>query len=89
MGGTSATITGTILTSSSAVKFGSTAASSVTCQWYVDHGDRPGRGRGTVDVTLATVGGSSATSSADKDHVVLPTVMALSPTSGTTAGGRR
>jgi hypothetical protein len=42
----------------------------------------------TVDVTVATAGGTSHTSSADKfTYAALPTISSISPTSGSTAGG--
>ena len=45
-------------------------------------------GTGTVDVTVTTVGGTSATSPADQfTYVAAPTVTSISPTSGPTGGG--
>ena len=44
---------------------------------------------GTVDVTVTTAGGASATSTADRFtyYVPAPTVTTLSPTTGPTVGG--
>ena len=48
----------------------------------------PGRAAGTVDVTVTTGDGTSATSSADKfTYAALPTVTAVSPVSSRMAGG--
>ncbi|MGO9112723.1 MAG: IPT/TIG domain-containing protein, partial [Thermoguttaceae bacterium] len=66
IGGASVTITGTGFSSVSAVKFGSTAAAS-----YTVNSTRqitavvPAGSAGTVDVTVTTPLGTSATSSAD------------------------
>jgi IPT/TIG domain len=89
-GGTSVTITGTDLTGATAVNFGADAATGVvvvdattiTC-------NSPAHAAGTVDVTVTTPGGTSATSSADQFTYVAPapTVTGVSPISGTTAGG--
>ncbi|CAB5690482.1 IPTL-CTERM protein sorting domain [Delftia tsuruhatensis] len=88
-GGTSVTITGTNLSGATAVTFGGTAASGFT----VNSGTQitatsPARSAGMVDVTVTTVGGTSATSSADQfTYVAMPTVTSVSPTAGPTAGG--
>ena len=56
-------------------------------QRHHDHGRQPA-GTGTVDVTVTTPGGTSATSPADQfTYVAAPTVTGLSPTSGPAAGG--
>ena len=92
LGGTSVTITGTELTGASAVHFGGTAAgdvvvvdaSHVTCT-------SPAGSAGTVDVTVTTPGGTSATNIDDQFTYVapipVPTVTGISPTSGSTVGG--
>jgi hypothetical protein len=91
-GGTSVTITGTGFTGASAVSFGGTAATSFT----VDNATQitataPAHAAGTVDVTVTTVGGTSATGAADQYTFATPpsppTVTGLSPTSGPTTGG--
>ncbi|MEA4893237.1 MAG: Ig-like domain-containing protein [Peptococcaceae bacterium] len=65
--GTSVTITGTNFTGATAVKFGSADAASYT----VDSATQitavsPAGGTGTVDITVTTAGGTSATSEADQ-----------------------
>ena len=90
-GGTSVTITGTNLAGATAVKFGSTAVttfSSDTATQIVL--TSPAGSAGTVDVTVVTPGGTSATSSADQfTYVAAPTVTGISPTAGPAAGGTR
>ena len=58
--------------------------------WSIDTSitaDSPA-GTGTVDVTVTTPAGTSATSPADQfTYVAAPTVTAISPASGTAAGG--
>jgi len=67
-GGTSVTVTGTNLAGETAVKFGATAGTGVA----VNGGgtaltvNSPAGAVGTVDVTVATPGGTSAVSAADK-----------------------
>ena len=75
--------------SGNTVKFGSTAASSVTVNSATSiTAKAPAEAAGTVDVTVSNSGGTSATSSADQyTYVPVPTVTAVSPASGTTAGG--
>jgi IPT/TIG domain len=46
----------------------------------------PAQATGTVDVTVTTAGGTSATSKADQFKVV-PTVLGLSPNAGSKLGG--
>ncbi|HWY90338.1 MAG TPA: IPT/TIG domain-containing protein [Solirubrobacteraceae bacterium] len=65
-GGTSVTITGTNFTSASAVKFGTTPASSVKVNSGTSITAVSPAGTGTKDVTVTTVGGTSATSAADR-----------------------
>ncbi len=66
-GGTSVTIAGTNLTGASAVSFGGTAATTFT----VDNANQitataPAHAAGAVDVTVTTIGGTSATSANDQ-----------------------
>ena len=63
-GGTAVTVTGSDLTGGS-VAFGSTAATGVSCSASSCTATSPA-GSGTVDVTVTTPGGTSATGSADK-----------------------
>jgi hypothetical protein len=88
-GGTSVTITGTNLSGATAVSFGGTPAAT----YAVNSATRitataPAHSAGTVDVVVTGPGGSSATSAADRfSFVGAPTVTAVSPNSGPTAGG--
>ncbi|MCL4442751.1 MAG: IPT/TIG domain-containing protein [Actinobacteria bacterium] len=79
-GGTSVTITGTNFTSSATVDFGSTAATSVTYNSATSlTATSPAESAGTVDVTVTTVGDTSATSSADQ-FTYTPYITNISPT---------
>ncbi len=87
-GGTSLTITGTNFIGVSAVKFGSIYATSftVTDSDHITVVDPP-QSAGTVDVTVVTPAGTSATSSADQFTYTTasdPTVTGLSTSSGYT-----
>jgi hypothetical protein len=91
-GGQSVTITGTNFTSTTeSVDFGTTSATNFT----ESNPDlliaiSPAEAAGAVNVTVTTIGGTSATSSADTYTFVTnpaPTVTDISPTSGPTAGG--
>jgi hypothetical protein len=92
-GGTSVTITGTGLTAATAVDFGTVASPSITANSDTSiTAVSPAESAGTVDVTVTTAGGTSATSAADKFTFAtcagtLPTVTAVSPSSGPAAGG--
>jgi hypothetical protein len=88
-GGTSITITGTGLTGATAVSFGSTAAGSFTVTSDTSiSAVSPAAPAGTVNVTVTTAGGSSATSAADQfAFIAPPTITAVSPNSGPLAGG--
>ena len=88
-GGLLVVITGTNLSAASAVKFGATNASSYTVNSATQiTATSPAGSAGTVDVTVTTAGGTSATGSSDRfTYVAVPTVTGISPTSGSTAGG--
>jgi hypothetical protein len=91
-GGTSVTITGTDLGGATAVTFGGTPATSVTSNTPTQIVAVSPAGTGTVDVVVTTAGGTSATAGTDNDFTYVaappaPVVSAVSPTSGTTAGG--
>jgi len=88
-GGTSVVITGTNLTAASAVKFGSTNATSYTVNSATQiTAVSPAGSAGAVDVTVTTAGGTSATGSADQfTYVAAPTLSAISPFDGPIAGG--
>jgi hypothetical protein len=87
-GGTTVTITGVNLDGNTTVKFGTATASIVS-----NNGTRlvvtsPPGAAGTVDVTVTTTGGTSATSSADQfTYTAAPIVLAVSPTAGPSVGG--
>ena len=91
-GGTSITINGSGFSNVTAVNFGTTAATSFS---VVSSSQitaiSPSHNPGTVDVTVVTTGGTSATGSADQyvftTPVLVPQVTSLVTTSGTTAGG--
>jgi heme-binding NEAT domain protein len=70
-GGTVVTITGTNLSGATAVRFGTAAATGVTCTATSCTATSPA-GTGTVDVTVTTPGGTSATSAADKFTYTTP-----------------
>jgi IPT/TIG domain len=65
-GGTTVTITGTSFTGTTAVDFGATAAKSFKVQSETSITAESPAGTGTVDVTVTTAEGTSATSSADR-----------------------
>jgi hypothetical protein len=88
-GGTVVSLTGTNLTGATAVNFGANVATSV----MVNSGTSvtatsPAGGAGIVDVTVITSSGTSMTSAADQfTYLAPPTVTAVSPNKGPTAGG--
>ncbi len=88
-GGRTVTITGTHLTGATAVHFGTAAGTSVrvlSATSLTVH--TPQHAAGSVDVTVSTPGGTSATSTADRyRYLARPSVTSLSPHSGTKAGG--
>jgi alpha-tubulin suppressor-like RCC1 family protein len=86
-GGTIAVeVTGTNLTLATAVKFGSaSAAYEVNSDTSITAFSPPGIG--TVDVTVTTPGGTSATGGADRYTHVPPTVTGVSPERGSPLGG--
>ncbi len=87
-GGTTVTITGTGFTGANAVNFGSNAATSFTVNTATSITAVAPAGSGTVDVTVTTPGGTSATSAADKySYTPAPTVTQIAPAAGPTGGG--
>ena len=88
-GGTSVVITGTGLSGASAVSFGTAAAAS----FRVDSATQitavsPAGSAGAVDVSVTTLGGTSAAGTADHfTYVALPVISAVTPSSGPLAGG--
>ncbi len=71
-GGTAVTITGTGFTNSATVKFGATAASSVTFNSATQITAVSPAATGAVDVTVSTAGGTSATNAADVFTYIAP-----------------
>jgi hypothetical protein len=88
-GGAAVTITGTNLNGATAVLFGTTAATAFTVVSATQiTATAPAGTAGTVDLTVTTPYGTSATSAADHySYVAAPTVSGISPTSGPTLGG--
>ncbi len=89
-GDTSVTITGTGFTGATAVDFGATPVAAFTVVNNTEiTADSPAAGTGTVNVTVTTPGGTSATSTADQFiySVAAPVVTGLSPASGPTTVG--
>ena len=88
-GGTSVVITGTSFTGATAVTFGNLAAASFTVNSDTQiTAVAPVEAAGTVNITVTTVAGTSATSAQDQfTFVVPPTVSSISPTSGPIKGG--
>ena len=86
-GGTAVTITGTNFAAGATVKFGSTAASSVTVvNSTTITATTPAGSVGAVTVTV-TVGGQSGSLAGGYTYVVVPTVTSVSPNNGAAAGG--
>src|SRR5262249_17232542 len=89
-GGTSVTLTGSGFTGASQVYFGGVAASSFTVNSDTSiTATAPAETAGTVDLTVVTTGGTSATSASDHYtyNATAPSVTAVSPNRGPTAGG--
>jgi hypothetical protein len=80
-GGTSVTITGTAFTGTTVVNFGTTAATSFTFNSAtLITATSPADSAGTVDITVTTAGGTSATSTTDQYTYI------TAPTGSTTVG---
>lgn len=87
-GGTSVIISGQGLSGATAVRFGPIAATSFTINSNSQITATSPASFGTLDVTVTTAGGTSATSAADQfTYVPAPTVSSISPTTGPAAGG--
>ncbi|VVE00625.1 IPT/TIG domain-containing protein [Pandoraea commovens] len=87
-GGTSVTITGTNLADVTSVSFGGSAGSITSKTTTQIVATAPAASAGTVDITVTSPGGTSATSGADQfTYVNVPTVSNVSPSSGPTGGG--
>jgi len=87
-GGTTVTITGTNLAEATAVKFGSTNATSFTVSSPTSISAAAPAGTGTVDVTVTTPEGTSPIRPTDSfTYVPLPAVTSVSPNTGLETGG--
>jgi pimeloyl-ACP methyl ester carboxylesterase len=88
-GGTAVTITGTNFASGASVTIGGTAATSVTVVSSTQiTATTPAHGAGAVNVVVTNADAQSATLTSGFTFVVpAPTITAITPTSGTTAGG--
>jgi hypothetical protein len=88
-GGTSVTITGTNFSGGTLVDFGTIPASKVVVDSAIEiTAISPAEAAGTVDVTVTSPGGASATSPADQfTAIAVPTVTAVTPAAGPLAGG--
>jgi uncharacterized RmlC-like cupin family protein len=85
-GGTTVTITGTNFTNGSTVNFGSTAASLVSVNSTTQMtATSPVGAPGAVDVTVTTVGGTSATGAADRFTYNAPPPQSIPPSASTQA----
>ena len=71
-GGTVVTVTGTSLSAATGVTFGGTPATSFSCTATSCTATAPAEAAGTVDVTVTTAGGTSATSGADHYAYLAP-----------------
>src|SRR6202166_1728266 len=86
-GGTSVTITGTGFTGATAVTIGGTAATSFTVVSSTSiTAVTPAHSAGTASVLVTATGGTNAANSL-YTYTAPPTVNAISPSSGPTAGG--
>ena len=85
-GATSVTITGTSFTGATSVKFGSANAASFKVESATKITAVTPAGTGTVDVTVTTPEGTSATGASDRFSYA-PTVTGVKPAAGPAAGG--
>jgi hypothetical protein len=87
-GGTQVTITGTNLAGATAVYFGSAVGTIVSDSATQIVATSPADLPGTVDVTVTTAGGTSATSPADQfTYIPVPVVTGVAPVPGGPMGG--
>ncbi|WP_428152141.1 putative Ig domain-containing protein [Brevundimonas sp.] len=86
-GGTSVTITGTNLTGATAVAFGANPATGVTINSATQiTATAPSGSAGAVSVSVTTAGGTGNLTNG-YTYVAAPTITAVSPASGSAAGG--
>jgi len=89
-GGTTVIIYGKNLGGVTSVSFGTSAATSVTPVTQGEITAQSPAGSGTVDITVTTAAGSSATGPADQfTYVTTPTIQKITPHVGGTLGGNR
>lgn len=87
-GGTTVTITGTNLGSTTAVTFGGTAATSFTASSATQvTAQTPAHAAGAVDVVVTTSGGSATSTGGFTFVAPMPTIASVAPSSGSTLGG--
>ncbi len=87
-GGTGVTITGANLSGATAINFGTNPATNINCSASSCTATSPAGSAGTVDVTVVTPNGTSATNPNDHfTYVNGPTVTGVNPSGGPTAGG--
>ena len=87
-GGSQVTITGSGFTGATDVGFGITSAAALNVDSDTQITTASPAGTGTVDVTVTTPAGTSATTPADQyTYVPVPQVAAISPSSGSASGG--
>jgi large repetitive protein len=86
-GGTSVTITGSNLSTASAVKFGATNAASFTVESPTQITAVSPAGSGTVFVTVTTIGGTSTATAGDVFTFLPPSVSEVAPREGPETGG--
>ena len=88
LGGTTVTVTGSGFAGATAVDFGSTPATFEVNTSSSITATAPSGSAGTVNLTVTTAGGTSATGASDVfTYEAVPTVTGLSPSAGPTAGG--
>ncbi len=88
LGGTQVTIEGVNLAGTTAVSFGTNPATIVSVSPDLVLVISPAGAMGTVDVTVTTPGGTSATSAADQfTYEAVPTVTGIGPATGLPGGG--
>jgi hypothetical protein len=87
--GDTVTLTGSGFTGMTAVSFGTAAATNFTEVSDTQATTVVPAGKGTVDITVTTAGGTSSTSSADQFTfaVSVPVITSVSPSSGSASGG--
>ena len=86
-GGTSVTITGSNFASGATVDFGTNTATNVTVNSSTSLTATAPAGSGTVDVTVTTVGGTSATGSAERFIYLTPATVSLAVAPATATPG--